>query len=273
MEEMPTIRLTRQDKICPTCGAYMIYSHTSERTIWTLNGPIHIIEYRYACNNPNCQNFRRSVRPEKQLAPPKKKYAYDVMVYITEKRMNNEKWDNIVKELREKGLSMTRQKAIEIYKYYLTLAADTLEKETLEKLKDKEINIAVDIIDPENGPAALLIVIETQTARPLHAAVLTSQSKDAIKNELETLKKKLEKANIKVKGIVSDNQEALVRAIEAVFPDAKHQLCQIHFIKNLAKPVIEADRKLAGALKREISNTGEYKKLNKKKKNPRSSSR
>jgi hypothetical protein len=40
---------------------------------------------------------------------------------------------------------------------------------------------------------------------------------------------------------VSDKQEAFVKGIAAEFPDVPHRYCDNHFLRDLAKPVLEAD--------------------------------
>src|SRR5512143_949224 len=40
---------------------------------------------------------------------------------------------------------------------------------------------------------------------------------------------------------MSDRQEAFVKGIAAEFPDVPHRYCDNHFLRDLAKPVLEAD--------------------------------
>ncbi len=40
---------------------------------------------------------------------------------------------------------------------------------------------------------------------------------------------------------VSDKQDAFVTGIAAVFPGVPHRYCANHFLRDLAKPVLEAD--------------------------------
>jgi hypothetical protein len=40
---------------------------------------------------------------------------------------------------------------------------------------------------------------------------------------------------------MSDQQEAFVKGIAAEFPDVPHRYCDNHFLRDLAKPVLEAD--------------------------------
>ena len=40
---------------------------------------------------------------------------------------------------------------------------------------------------------------------------------------------------------LSDNQDAFLTGIAAEFPDVPHRYCDNHFLRDLAKPVLEAD--------------------------------
>jgi hypothetical protein len=40
---------------------------------------------------------------------------------------------------------------------------------------------------------------------------------------------------------MSDKQEAFLQAIAAEFPEVPHRYCQNHFLRDVAKPVLEAD--------------------------------
>jgi hypothetical protein len=40
---------------------------------------------------------------------------------------------------------------------------------------------------------------------------------------------------------MSDKQEAFVTGIAAEFPDVPHRSCDNHFLRDLAKPVLDAD--------------------------------
>ena len=40
---------------------------------------------------------------------------------------------------------------------------------------------------------------------------------------------------------MSDKQDAFVKGIKAEFPDTPHRYCQNHFLRDLAKPLLEQD--------------------------------
>jgi hypothetical protein len=55
-----------------------------------------------------------------------------------------------------------------------------------------------------------------------------------------------------VLGVVSDAQESIRLAVEEVFPQVPHQLCQYHALREAAEPLWEADRHLLVQAKKEL---------------------
>ncbi len=49
--------------------------------------------------------------------------------------------------------------------------------------------------------------------------------------------------------MLSDKQTELVPAVATVLPHSRHQLCQAHYLCNLAEPLAEADAAFKGALR------------------------
>ncbi len=62
----------------------------------------------------------------------------------------------------------------------------------------------------------------------------------------------LAEAKLKVLAILSDKQRGLLPAIETVFPQAKHALCQSHYFKNIAEPATSADETMKVALRKTV---------------------
>lgn len=51
---------------------------------------------------------------------------------------------------------------------------------------------------------------------------------------------------------MSDKQDAFVKGIEAEFPDTPHRYCQNHFLRDLAKPMLEKDSHAKVALRKKV---------------------
>ncbi len=51
---------------------------------------------------------------------------------------------------------------------------------------------------------------------------------------------------------ISDKQDAFVKGIAAEFPDVPHRYCDNHFLRDLAKPVLEADSHAKVQMRRKV---------------------
>lgn len=57
---------------------------------------------------------------------------------------------------------------------------------------------------------------------------------------------------VPVVGVVSDGQHPIRRAVGRVFPQASHQLCQFHYLREAAKEIYEADRHAKKEVKKRV---------------------
>ena len=56
---------------------------------------------------------------------------------------------------------------------------------------------------------------------------------------------------------ISDKQDAFVTGIAAEFPDVPHRYCDNHFLRDLAKPVLEADSHAKVQMRRKVRGLAE----------------
>jgi transposase-like protein len=67
---------------------------------------------------------------------------------------------------------------------------------------------------------------------------------------MEAVQTVLDKLDVSLLGIISDDQSAIRRGVAQVWPEALHQRCHLHFLKAVEKPIYDADRSLAKELKK-----------------------
>jgi hypothetical protein len=109
--------------------------------------------------------------------------------------------------------------------------------------------IAIDALKPEKGNTALYVVRELKFGLVLHeAALLTADHRTLAARLLQPVKA----LGYRLRGIVSDDEKALVLAVARTFPGGPHQTCQIHCLREAATPIANADRAFKKALKRAI---------------------
>lgn len=109
------------------------------------------------------------------------------------------------------------------------------------------IILAIDGLQPEKGHETLYLFSDTISRTNLLTQTLSNSSSDHVAALIDQVKA----MGIPILGVVTDKQHSLVLAIDKVLPGIPHQLCQFHFFRNLAQPVVEADR----AMKKHIKKT------------------
>jgi hypothetical protein len=107
--------------------------------------------------------------------------------------------------------------------------------------------LSIDALKPEKGNTALYVVRELKFGLVLQVTPLLS----AAHQTLERLVLQPVKAlGSRLRGVVSDDEQALLLAVGHVFPGVAHQPCQSHCLRDAAAPIVEADQACKKALKR-----------------------
>jgi len=75
----------------------------------------------------------------------------------------------------------------------------------------------------------------------------------ACEADLAPLLREVQQAlDVPIRGVISDGQPSVRKAVQAVLPDIPHQLCHFHYLREAAKPVYEADRHAKKELKKHL---------------------
>jgi hypothetical protein len=104
-----------------------------------------------------------------------------------------------------------------------------------------ELILTIDGIQPEKGHETLYVVRELCGKRVWFAEALLSSSTDEVQRLIAKAKQWAEQLGKPVQLWMSDKQDAFVKGIAAEFPDVPHRYCANHFLRDVAKPVLEAD--------------------------------
>ena len=71
--------------------------------------------------------------------------------------------------------------------------------------------------------------------------------------ELTNLLREIQQvADVPIRGVISDGQHSIRKAVQAALPDVPHQLCHFHSLREAAKPVYGADRHAKKELKKHL---------------------
>ena len=103
------------------------------------------------------------------------------------------------------------------------------------------IILSIDGLQPERGHETLYVVRELTGKRVWFAEPLLSATADEVRRLIKKAKEWAEDLGKPVALWVSDKQDAFVTGVAAEFPGVPHRYCDNHFLRDLAKPVLEAD--------------------------------
>jgi hypothetical protein len=149
-------------------------------------------------------------------------------------------------------LQISESQVRHLYHYrYLPLLA-CHERQYLGDLKavaaQSGLLLGLDGLAPEGGEPQLWAVRELQTGLTLRSGWMSQQDQTAFENFLLPIRD----LDLPIAAVISDKQRGLVPAVATVFPDAKHAFCQMHYLKNAAEPVAEADQAMKITLRKGV---------------------
>jgi hypothetical protein len=105
----------------------------------------------------------------------------------------------------------------------------------------KSLILSIDGLQPEKGHEVLYVVRELGAKRIWFAQALLSSSTAEILQLIHKAKEWADQLGKPVQVWISDKQDAFVKAIAAEFPGVAHRYCQNHFLRDVAKPMLDAD--------------------------------
>lgn len=241
------IPLVSARKNCPTCNRRMRISKHRRRRLYTLDGPICLILKRYRCPHDDCSQSG-TLGPEQEIdyALPRWLIGWDVFCWIGHRRFARH-WGipQIRQELEDTYRIALSEDAVEDYvAQYQTMVAAYWQdvKRVAQHYEDtNEIILSIDGLQPEKGHETLYVVRELTRRRVLFAEPLLSSTMDEVRRLMARAKKMVEALEKRVMLWMSDKQDAFVTCIAEEFPGVPHRYCQNHFIRDVAKPVLEID--------------------------------
>jgi len=242
---------------CPHCESKLVRSHAAwKKKVATLEGVIFAWNMAYRCSNPFCSQpsaLYRSAEAEK-LCMKFTTYGFDVLCLVGELRFKQHMTrQEIADELNRRGVKTTDRNAQMLYERYLTLLSASIDQHVCEVLKDVSkqnggLMLSMDGVQPEKGNETLYVVREIFSGTVLAAKNMKSGSSE----ELQELIRPILKLGHPIIGIVSDGQHSIRLAFEKLLPEVPYQYCQYHYLKDIAKPVVDRDRKLKTELKKNL---------------------
>jgi hypothetical protein len=244
-------------KNCPHCEKKLVRSHTAwEKNINTLNEVIHAWSMAYKCKNSECPKVGVSYKSAEaeMLSMKHSSYGYDVLCLVGELRFKRHMTiTEIMEDLHERGVVVSERYTQTLYERYQTLLSASLDDHVKQVLKEVTglnggIILSMDAVQPERGNETLYVIREVFSG----TVIAAKNMKSGASEELQTLIKPIINLGYPIVGIVSDGQHSIRLAFETLLPDVPYQYCQYHYLKDIAKPVVDADRRLKKELKKSM---------------------
>jgi hypothetical protein len=115
--------------------------------------------------------------------------------------------------------------------------------------RQERVVLAIDGLQPDQGHEVLWVLRDVLSGTVLLARSLLG----ARAADLEPLLREVAAAlPVPITAVISDGQRSIRHAVQTALPAVPHQLCQFHYLREAAKPLVEADRHAGKALKKRL---------------------
>src|SRR5258708_21004191 len=246
---------------CPECHRTLHEAMTlTRRTVITLNGVIKLNHAGYRCPDVDCPGHQGTYRSREAdaLALPHFTFGLDVVLLVGRLRLGKHQTvDEVHQELLERlsplGVRISRREILYLFEAYSTLLRASSEaKDDLEWLgqakKNGGIIVSVDGIQPEKGNETVYVVRDALTGRVLEASQVSSSETEVMKALLAPVVA----LKLKVLGTITDAQESELKAVEDLWPQVPHQVCQFHALRDASKSAYETDKQVKTAMRKRL---------------------
>lgn len=241
-------------RTCLVCGAPLAYSHPVWRKhIIGLSEVRWVGSLGYRCRTPTCdRRVYRSAEAE-GLSLKGSTYGMDVLVTVGRLRtVDHCTRAEIHAELGQRGVIISTRHVQGLYEAYFALLGCTAGQQVEAVRRQIEQNgglvLSLDGIQPETGNETLWVVREVLTGVVLTAATVSSASAQ----RLQALLHPVVTLGFPVLGVISDGQHSIRLAVQAELPTVPHQCCQFHYLRDVALPLSNDDRKLRTDMRKQI---------------------
>jgi hypothetical protein len=247
------------DRDCSVCGRRMYICDHRYRHFHSLEGPVELVCKLNHCPDPGCPGHLATKSPELEvtIALPNWAIGWDVHCWIGHRRCSRH-WSipQIRAELEDAfGIKLSQDSLARYIRHYqVILAARQEDPEALRRQYEavEEIILSIDGLQPEKGHETLYVVRELTQKRVWFAEALLSATADEVRRLIAKAKDWAEMLGKSVGLWLSDRQDAFVTGVAAEFPGVPHRYCQNHFLRDVAKPVLEADSHAKVRMRRKV---------------------
>src|SRR5215207_8564746 len=251
--------LSVEQEVCSVCQRHLHVCDHRFHPILSLQGPLRLVCKLAHCPDPCCPAHCRTLGPlaEAQLTLPYWLIGWDVFSWLGFRRFRRH-WSipQLQAELLDNYRIRLSDDAIAGYlKRYRCMVAARHQDADLLKQAYKDIDslvLTIDGLQPEKGHETLYVVRELRGKRVWFAEALLSSSTAEVQRLIAKAKDWAGQLGKPVELWMSDKQDAFVKGINAEFPDTPHRYCQNHFLRDLAKPMLEQDSRAKVQMRKKV---------------------
>ncbi len=244
-------------RTCPRCGRVLKRCYPLWRKyVVFLGGRYLVVSLGYRCPHPKCVGRQRvyASQAAQRLTVRGSSFALDVIVQIGYWRFWKRWTVTQIHEAltQERHLPISEREVLYLIGVFLVLLRCTYPLRWAEHaayFRRQGLFLSLDALKPEKGNTALYVVRELKFGLVLHVTPLLSADHPTLERRVLQPVKAL---GYRIRGIVSDDERALLLAVAHVFPGVGHQTCQSHCLRDAAAPIVEADQAFKKALKQAI---------------------
>ena len=247
--------LEPQQTGCIECNAPLWVAYHSHRTVITLTGPIRLTLKVRRCRTPSCTLYKRPYRPEEEggWALPQAEFGLDVIALVGALRYGQHRSvPEIQRALQGRGVAIAERTVTHLVQRYEELVALRLAEQGPLQARLREqgrVLLALDGLQPDVGHEVLWVLRDCLSGEVLLARSLLSATEQDLAALLQAVQRALP---VPIRGVLSDGQHSIRRAVRTALPGVPHQLCQFHYLREAAKPIYEADRHAQTELKKQV---------------------
>ena len=248
-----------EQETCTLCGrALNICDHRPHR-IFTLQGPLELVCKLAHCPDRACAAQHTTLSPHAELliTLPGWFLGWDVFCWLGHRRFAHH-WSvpQLRAELAESYQIAISADAIEVYlRRYQNMVAARQQDGALLAQDYQDVDfliLSIDGLQPEKGHKTLYVVRELMRKRVWFGEALLSSNTAEVRRLLAQAKDWAARLNKPIQLWLSDKQDAFVKGIAAEFPGTPHRYCDNHFLRDLAKPILQKDSHAKVQMRRKV---------------------
>ena len=176
---------------------------------------------------------------------PKSTYGLDVLAFVGwQHEHEHRQLVEIQGLLNARGVLINERNVGKLYRQFLALLGGLSPQREARVAAAAEAHggvvWAVDALQPEGDGTLLYVLYEAVSGTPVRAMAATHASAA----ELSAWLHAAQELPYVVLATLSDGEAAIGAALRTCWPNVPHQRCQVHFLNNIAAPVLEHDVQL-----------------------------